>query len=161
MSTLVEQIERELSATFVKHFESMGLKHTVAEAYMAVFFSDKPLGLKEISQKTGYSVSTVCTAMDILERLTDVTKTKKPGSKKVYYECLHDISVIQRKKMAEGRRYMEGMISALKAAEGRLMQERGPKADTLRDHIRMMKEDFEGFMGLMTRLEAAFVSAGK
>ena len=98
MTDILEDVEREVTEKFMDFTDVLGINPTIMKVYTTLFFSLEPLGLSEIAEKTGYSVSTVCNNVAIAEKLLDVRKIKKPGSKKVFFECQHDISIIERKR---------------------------------------------------------------
>lgn len=152
MPQISDKVKKELTDKLTEAFAGYGLNPTMTRAYMAIFFSDKPLGLKEISEKTGYSISTVCTTVDVLERLVDIRKFKKPGSKKIYYECEHDIPSTFAKKINNGKRMIQIMTEKLKEGEEKLKKENTPEAKRMLEKLVKMREDYESCNALMDKL---------
>ncbi|MFH1055687.1 MAG: hypothetical protein V1744_06300 [Candidatus Altiarchaeota archaeon] len=145
MSDKYAKVEEEFAEKIVKLFERQGFNPTVMKIYITLFMSTKPLGLKEISEGTGYSMSTVCNTMDIVERTMDVRNFKKPGSKRVYYECLHDLMLVHHKRMDESERETETMIGILKDAEENLKSATDHETAAKRAHIRRLREGYERY----------------
>jgi DNA-binding transcriptional regulator GbsR (MarR family) len=131
----------------------LGQNPTLTSIYIELFVSPKPIGLKEIASQTGYSVSTVCNALGLLERLMDVRSFKNPGSKKVFYECQHDMTLIFKKKIGENRRITPQIIGLLKEAEDLLGKSSGEEGQEVAKKIAARRNEFERFMVIMDRLE--------
>jgi DNA-binding transcriptional regulator GbsR (MarR family) len=145
MKRTFKESEEELVERVVELFEMQGYNPTVMRIYVLLFLSTKPMGLKEISERTGYSVSTVCNMMEIVERTMDVRKFKKPGSKRVYYECLHDLCLIHKKKMGEAMKEASAMVEILRESEEMLKDETDGEAVIKRGHITRLRTGYERF----------------
>jgi DNA-binding transcriptional regulator GbsR (MarR family) len=61
-----------------------GLDNLSATILSTLFLEPAELSLEEISKKTGYSLSAVCTSANMLEHAGMVSRIKKPKTKKVY-----------------------------------------------------------------------------
>jgi len=61
-----------------------GLDNLSATVLSTLFLESTELSLEEISKKTGYSLSAVCTSANTLEHSGMVVRVKKPKTKKVY-----------------------------------------------------------------------------
>ena len=141
----ITEIRKEVADTYLKNHEELGSYNTLINIYYSLFFCPRPLGLDDISKLTGYSKSTVCTAMDLVERLMDVRKFKRPGSKKVYYECTHDTFLIHQKRMQEMRKQIPQLVDVLRSSEDRLKDETAPEAVQIRDFLKERRESYERF----------------
>jgi len=84
---LIEEISRRISEEYAKMCDSFGINPIIGQIYGTILLSDRPLGLDDIAMRTGYSISTVCKGIEIVERIFDVKRFKRPGSKKVYFVC--------------------------------------------------------------------------
>ena len=149
MSKTTEHVEREVTETYSRMFEKFGMDPVLVKLYIALFFSTKPLGMQELTQKTGYSMSSVCTAMDVVEKMMDVRKFKKPGSKKVYYECEHDTHAIVEKKISQADAQIMEMIGTLKKAETKIKTDKSPEAKTILENIKKLRKDHELYHELL------------
>jgi hypothetical protein len=68
----------------------------------------------------------------VLERLADIRRFHKPGSKKVYFECPHDLKLIQRNKMYEFTKSIKSMTRTLEESDKKLAKEDNKKAQDIR-----------------------------
>ena len=152
MTDILEDVEREVTEKFMDFTDVLGINPTIMKVYTTLFFSLEPLGLSEIAEKTGYSVSTVCNNVAIAEKLLDVRKIKKPGSKKVFFECQHDISIIERKKSKHIKQQMESIIRVLKSSEKKLSKSRDVKTSEILVHIKNRRIAYEKCMLIYEKL---------
>ena len=152
MSKTTEEVKRDVTGGAVEILSSFGMSPTVTQLYLELFFSGEPLGLKELSGRTGYSVSTVCTSMDLLESMLDVRKFTKPGSKKVYYICEHDTKPVFHKKWMMSHKALHSIIEKLGAAEARLRDDRSPEAKSMRAYVAKLRMDYELAHSILTKM---------
>lgn len=135
MSDITRRVEKDITGEVIRATNLFGIDETPLKIYMALFFADEPSGLSEISEKTGYSISTVSNNMPLLERLCDVRRFSKPGSKKIYWECFHDVDVIQKKKMREAMRTVQNISNAVDRAFEALGNDDSEKARRIESHL--------------------------
>jgi len=154
MSNKYVEAEAELAEKVVKLFENQGFNPTMMRVYITLFLSTRPLGLTELSKATGYSVSTVCNIVEILERTMDVRKFKQPGSKKIYFECAHDLVLIHRKKMEASTKEAQSMIGILKEAEELLKDDKSPEAVMKREYIIKLRTGYEQIHKMCHKFES-------
>ncbi|VVB53697.1 Uncharacterised protein [uncultured archaeon] len=140
----VEEVQEEITEEAVRLWHYFGQDETPARIYMAIFFADEPIGLKEISEKTGYSMSLISTHMDVVERLYDVRRFKKAGSKKIFFTCIHNAQETMEKRMRELDRTLENMLASIEKAEKQL-DGKDPAAQSTLRHIKKLKNDYECF----------------
>ncbi len=86
------KIRSEIIDDLAKVSERWGLSGVFGRIHGVLIFSDKPLGLDEISKGSGYSKSSISQSIRLLENIGNVKRTKVPGSKKVLFEAEKDIS---------------------------------------------------------------------
>ena len=146
-----EEVKNLVTETFVQGFASFGFSPTMSQVYMELFFSDEPIGMKEISEKTGYSVSTVSTCLEHLERFADIRKFTKPGSKKIFYECEHDIVSTQTKKFNASKKIIRLMIGSITSAIEKL-GDKLPEDESTKSKLIKMKEDYESMDTLISKV---------
>jgi len=152
MNEKIDRIKKEVIKEFLDASEVFGTKPTYAKLYMTLFFSLQPLGLKELSKETGYSVSTVSQAMDHIEKLTDVRKFKKPGSKKIYFECLNDICLVFEKKFRQFEKMTDHFVEVLEETEEKLSEEDTEEAQEILGRVRKRRKDYEAIREAMENL---------
>ncbi|MBU0762244.1 MAG: hypothetical protein KKD39_04410, partial [Candidatus Altiarchaeota archaeon] len=97
------------------------------------------------AKDTGYSKSTVCNMLVFIERFADVRRFQKPGSKKVYFECLHDMKMIQRKKMEEFTKFVKSMSATLDESDRKLAREKGEDTKKIRSYLSEWRSAFGKF----------------
>jgi len=62
-----------------------GLDELSSKIVALLYAEPNELSLEEIAKRTGYSLSTVSTAMKFIERIGLIKRIKKPKSRKVYF----------------------------------------------------------------------------
>jgi len=158
MSKLSEEVKKEFTDKYLQILGSLGMNPTIVQVYLTIFLSTKPIGLKEIAEKTGYSVSTVCHTLEILERMIDVRKFKEPGSKKMYYECQHDLLLVQQKKFRESHTQMHAVGGLFREAAEKLEGEDDPEAVKLRGYMTKASKDMEKFDAIVHELNKMMIN---
>lgn len=148
MPDAAEEVEQEITEAVANMFKRFGADPTMIKIYMPIFFAEEPVGLKEISEKTGYSVSTVCNTMEILERLFDIRKYKKPGSKRIYFECRHNLMEAMSKGAYESKKALDMMMNKVEEMEKKLEGEKTDKSKRYLGYIRKIKDDYAEY-GMM------------
>ncbi|MCX6694972.1 MAG: hypothetical protein NTU61_01585 [Candidatus Altiarchaeota archaeon] len=143
MSKITQEVEREITEDFIEIYERLGVNPVLVRTYMKLFFSTEPLGLKELSEKTGYSISSVCATLDLMEKMMDVKKFKKPGSKKVYYECEHKTTSIMGKKIVQADNQIQMLITILKKAESKLDSDKSPESKLICENLKKVRKDYD------------------
>ena len=84
-----------------------GLDELTSKIIGILFIEPKELALGELANRTGYSLSAVCTAMKFIERAGIVKRSKKPKSRKVYFYMEKDMLALTLQIM---RRKYENII---------------------------------------------------
>ena len=62
-----------------------GLDELSSEIIAILYAEPREISLEELSKKTGYSLSAVCTATKLIERIDLIKRIRKPGSRKAYF----------------------------------------------------------------------------
>ena len=87
----METVRKEFEDLVYQGIRSHGLDE-LSSRLLAILYSEPgSLTLEELSEITGYSFSAVSTAMKLLSGVGLVDKTKKAGSKKLYYSVQRDM----------------------------------------------------------------------
>ena len=154
--SVADEVEERVTREYMDMCSEFDINPTLAKIYMSLFFAEKPIGLDELVEKTGYGKSTICKSMGLIEHLMDVGRFKKPGSKKIYFECHHDTNEILHKIMvAVKEREVRVMIKLLKESEEKLKKEDTEKAKTYTEYISKLRKDYEKcnkVLGLIDKL---------
>jgi len=98
----ISEIKTEIVDSMTRVVENWGLTGVAGRVYGVLLFSNGPMSMDEISKASGYSVSSICQQIPLLENMGNVKRTKRPGSKKVYFEAEHDISRLLNKRIRHG-----------------------------------------------------------
>jgi DNA-binding transcriptional regulator GbsR (MarR family) len=69
---------------FISFLERIGWKRVWDKIYAVLIMSSRPLTMKELAKRTGYSLSSLSTNLRVLLRLRVVTRVKRRG---VYVYC--------------------------------------------------------------------------
>jgi len=115
----VKEANRIMMEHFARTARKFGLSELYGYIYGLLFFEEEPMSLREIAERTGYSISHVSSALKFLESIELVTRIKKPGDRKAYYTATKNIQDWRReayyRKIEEDIKEMRA--SLLKALE--------------------------------------------
>ncbi|WP_406661945.1 hypothetical protein V7O66_05390 [Methanolobus sp. ZRKC3] len=87
----METVKKEFEDLVYQGMRSYGLDELSSKLLATLYSEADPVTLEELSAKTGYSFSAVSAAMKLLSGITLVEKTKKAGSKKLYFSIQRDM----------------------------------------------------------------------
>jgi len=99
------KIRSEIIDELAKVSEKWGLAGIFGRIHGVLIFSNKPMGLDEISKRSGYSKSSVSQSIKLLENIGNVKRTKVSGTKKILFEAERDISLNIKKYMESTLNY--------------------------------------------------------
>jgi len=88
-----------------------GLDELSSKLIGILFIEPHEITLDELKERTGYSLSAVCSAMKFLERIGIVKRSKKPGYRKVYFYMEKDMTSM----LTEIVKKLENNVSMLKS----------------------------------------------
>ena len=109
--------------------ENWGMVGAPGRIYGALLLSNKPLSMKKISKESGYSASSVCQHMSLLENMGNVRRSKRPGSKKVYFEADLDFERVLDKKFRYLLEYVTAHIDTIDKSIGAYNELKGRVED--------------------------------
>jgi len=150
MTKALEEVKKELTEELTQVFDYFGFNTTAVKLYTTLFFSETPLGLDELARKTGYSKSTVCTAMEVVERFFDIRRFKKPGSKRSYYECEHKPDDIIHKRVNGLHLAVHSLTKALERSEKALEREQSARRHL--ENITTFRKSFQNVDAVLNRI---------
>jgi DNA-binding transcriptional regulator GbsR (MarR family) len=87
----VSDIEKDIYSSFASTTTTIGYSEIHGMIIGALTVSGKRLSLQELSEKTGYSISTLSLSLDLLEFFGMVKKIKNAGDRKLYVELQGDL----------------------------------------------------------------------
>ena len=73
------QIKKDLVDVFANNMSLFGLNHTMGVVMGTIVFEGRPLNMAEISERTGYSLSTVSPHLNTLEMFGNIKRKKIKG----------------------------------------------------------------------------------
>ncbi len=152
MSNNINKVKTDITEAYGDILSSMGIDPVISETYFTLFFSDEPMGLDELSTETGYSKSSICNFMKVLEKGFDIEKFKKPGSKKVYYRCQHDLMEYLQRILMFKIISTRKMIDVIKGSESELAGNSNPDNDKCLKKIKKMRHEYEEFDKIMSHV---------
>jgi len=133
-----------------------GLDELTSRVIGILFIEPREVALEELSERTGYCLSAVCTSMKMLVRTGIIRRVKKPGSRKVYFFLEKDILAIFRQSM----KTMEGSMSLLKTRLPQIIEKyRTEKSESSRNELRVVEEyytDVVAMEGLFKKIQEMF-----
>lgn len=87
----METAKKEFETLISQSMNHLGLDELHSKIMGILYSEHDPLTLKELSKKTNYSFSAVSAAMKMLTTMHIAEKTKKGGSKKLYFSVQRDM----------------------------------------------------------------------
>lgn len=135
----IEEARRIMMEHFANAARRFGLSELYGYIYGVLFFTDEPLSLGEIAEKTGYSISHVSSALKLLESVGLVTRIKKPGDKKAYFTAIKNLK--EWRKAAYYNKLLEDVrqtrINVQKALE-EIKNDKSEEAKKIREKLKFM-----------------------
>lgn len=129
----MDDVESRIHSTFVNIASSLGYSEVNGRIISALLAENKPLSLQDLANKTGYSLSSVSIALDLLEIIGVVKKTKEFGDRRVFVRLDGDL--------------LEGLRNAL------LLKLQKEIAATLEEFSKYKDTGNERTQNMVTRLE--------
>ncbi|MBP2029491.1 DNA-binding transcriptional regulator GbsR (MarR family) [Methanohalophilus levihalophilus] len=101
----MEEAKKDFENVVYQSMKSYGLDDLSSKLFAVLYSATEALTLDELSKMTGYSLSAVSAQMKLLSGIKLVEKTKKSGSKKLYFSVQRDmlkmsLNAIQAKNQA-------------------------------------------------------------
>ncbi|WP_052721536.1 GbsR/MarR family transcriptional regulator [Methanosarcina siciliae] len=87
----MNSVKKEFEYLVYQGIKSQGLDELCSKLLAILYSEPGSLTLEELSTMTGYSFSSVSAAMKFLSGIKLVEKTKKAGSKKLYFSAQRDM----------------------------------------------------------------------
>jgi DNA-binding transcriptional regulator GbsR (MarR family) len=87
----IEDIEKDIYSSFASLASTIGYSEIHGRIIAALMVSDKKLSLQDLSEKTGYSISTLSLSLDLLEFFGMIKRIKNAGDRKLYLELHGDL----------------------------------------------------------------------
>ncbi len=82
---MVESARNKFIELMARNFKQNGFDDCTSRIVGTLYIEPKEISLETVSDKTGYSLSAVSTAMKLLVNMGMIKRIKKPKSRKVYF----------------------------------------------------------------------------
>jgi DNA-binding transcriptional regulator GbsR (MarR family) len=132
-----------------------GLDELSSKLIGILFIEPHEISLDELKERTGYSLSAVCSAMKFLERVGIANRSKKPGSRKVYFYMKKDMPSM----LTEIVKKLENNVLMLKSRiPGIIERYKMEKSKSSKEELKIVEDyykkllNFEGMMKKMVEM---------
>jgi DNA-binding transcriptional regulator GbsR (MarR family) len=120
-----------------------GLDELSSKLIGALFIEPHEITLDELKERTGYSLSALCMSMKFLEKIGIVERSKKPGSKKVYFYMKKDMSSM----LMEIVKKLENNVSMLKSRiPGIIEKYKLEKSKSSKEELKILEDYYKQLM---------------
>jgi DNA-binding transcriptional regulator GbsR (MarR family) len=123
----MEGLEKEFTEHFATSCKGMGMDDLSLKVFSILFLEPEEIAMEEIAKRTGYSLASISNTMKNLEIVGFVQRTRKPGSKKVFFFMDKDIIKMNIQKMIYAS---ENMIKPAKQKLPEMIKKYKDKAKT-------------------------------
>ncbi|HII17159.1 TPA: MarR family transcriptional regulator [Candidatus Woesearchaeota archaeon] len=92
----MHEIEKEFVELYRTVGMAMGAEGPFPAIFARVFIEPEDIAMDDLAKELGYSLSSISSALKMLEPMGFIRKIKKPGSKKIYLTTEKDILQVMR-----------------------------------------------------------------
>lgn len=132
--------KEEFIELMVQIQRAKGLDELSSKLIGILFIEPEKITLDELANRTGYSLSAVCTAMKFLERTGLVKRFKKPKSRKIYFSMEKDMCSM----LTEIVKILEKNVSALKSRiPGIIERYKLEKSKSSKDELKIVENYYK------------------
>lgn len=161
-SDLSEEIIKDrnnILSTFEILFKARGMGDVHGRVFGALILSPRALTQDEISSYTGYSVPAVSAALDDLDRLGYIQKSKRQNSRKNYYSRKLDLDAAFRGFIqAIHDQYIIPTFEKLNQSEG-LLRKNDPEVQEHLEVIKRYRKELQDLKKYIERLLSVPIEA--
>lgn len=154
----MKNFEKEVTKLMKKVALGYGLDELTGEIISILFLEPEPVSMEELSERTGYSLSTLSTKLKFMERVDFITRVKKPGSKKAYFYIEKDMKsrLVRRLKRSN-----EIQIEPIKQEVPKIIEKYKDKIEASKDEKAKQKlkilQEYHDFMIKYEKLMNEFI----
>ncbi len=95
----IQEIDNKMIEFTMQKFHHYGLDRLQSQIYAVLLVEPEPVSLEYLAKRTDYSLASVSKAVKFLSRFNLITKTRKPGTKKIYVSGQKNMLEMVEKKM--------------------------------------------------------------
>jgi len=142
----METAKKEFENLVYQGMRSYGLDELSSKLLAILHSEPDPLTLEELSAITGYSFSAVSAAMKLLTGITLVEKTKKAGSKKLYFSVQRDMLTMTIKAVKSKNELM--VSPAIKELPAIIERCKTSKAEDSEELLKIIEDYYQQMVAL-------------
>jgi DNA-binding transcriptional regulator GbsR (MarR family) len=133
---------RHIIDACVQFAKSKGYSDACGVLRGSLFFADEPLSLDDLAEKTGYSKSTVCLNMNLLENLGVAKRVVVPGDKRSRYVLVTDPNSMKASLLTNIKREVQLLLIAFDLTENDL-KTKGVEAGDIQVRVATIKQFYK------------------
>jgi len=118
-----------------------GLDELSSELIAILYAEPGEISLEELSKRTHYSLSAVCTAAKLIERIGLIKRTRKPGSRKAYFYMEKDLTVFSLDLMK--KKYEKIIIPTKQNLPSIIEKYKKEKSEKSRQELRIVENYYK------------------
>jgi DNA-binding transcriptional regulator GbsR (MarR family) len=139
---LYEGAKRHIIDACVQSAKSKGYSDACGVLRGTLFLADQPLSLDDLVEETGYSKSTVCLNMNLLENLGIAKRVIAPGDKRSRYTALSDPNSMKAALLANIKKEVQAILNALEQTQ-RDLEAVGDGAERTKERMADIRHFYE------------------
>jgi DNA-binding transcriptional regulator GbsR (MarR family) len=133
---------RHIIDACVQFAKSKGYSDACGVLRGTLFLADGPLSLDDLAEKTGYSKSTVCLNMNLLENLGIAKRIVVPGDKRSRYAIVTDPNSMKASLLTNIKREVQLLLNAFDLTENDL-KTKGVDAEIIQARVTTIKQFYK------------------
>jgi len=139
---LYEGAKRHIIDACVQSAKSKGYSDACGVLRGTLFLADQPLSLDDLAEETGYSKSTVCLNMNLLENLGIAKRVIVPGDKRSRYTALSDPNSMKAALLTNIKKEVQAILAALDQTQ-RDLEAMGDGAERTKERVAAIRHFYE------------------
>jgi len=153
----IEEIEKDLYSSFATVASTIGYSEIHGRIIAALMVGGRKMSLKDLAEKTGYSLSTLSLSLDLLEFFGMIKKIKNVGDRKLYVELHGDL--LEGLKRAFVVRIQKSITDSLKKFEEykeSLKASKDKNKNKVMNTLNILEEEtkrLDGYINLLSKLK--------
>ena len=133
---------RHIIDACVQFAKSKGYSDACGVLRGTLFLANEPLSLDDLAEKTGYSKSTVCLNMNLLENLGIAKRAVSTGDKRSRYVSVTDPNSMKASLLTNIRREVQLLLIALDLTEDEI-RAKGIETGDVQDRVATIKRFYK------------------
>jgi len=130
----MKTLEKEFIDYLTSMAKNFGLDDLALKVFAVLYIEPEPIAMDQVAKKTGYSLASISNTMKLFETMGAVERSKKPGSRKVFFYMDKDLIKWNIMKLDYAQRTM---IAPAKAKLPKIIKRYKEKAKTNQEKKRI------------------------